>query len=512
MRLRDFSKRILPDETPDFAYVLQGSLDISELTEEALSGFPETVYIANNQSAVFGKIQRDILLFLLKRQRAFDFVRILDSINDGVIALDETGRIFYANPAYTTTLGVPLRRIMGKYIQDVEPDSLLNQAFLQRTTFTSEKQLIHSIKKYVSLRAFPLWEGDRFQGAVSIFRDVTKIHIMGQEMRQMSGIVDEYSQKIRSQETAEKLGMTSYNKGFQNTIQRAATVALTDVPLLICGESGTGKSAMAHYLHQCSSHRDAPIITVNCSAVPTQMIEDELFGNQADQQGKFALAKGGTLFLDEIGDLSLQAQAQLLTMMQWDRIDTGESRKETVPDVRLIASTSQALEQMVQERRFRQELFFQLNTITVRIPPLRDRPDDIIPLANRFLSQCNEKYHRDMVISAQTYQDMQAYSWPGNLGELKSYVERMVILSNDSPFTFMKQDRFQDPVPNLTQTPPPREGPLRAQVRAFETVVLQETLTACGGSRTAAMQTLGLSRRTFYRKCRELGILNSDEK
>lgn len=122
----------------------------------------------------------------------------------------------------------------------------------------------------------------------------------------MSGIVDAYSQQIRSQETAEKLGITSYNKSLQTTIQKAATVALTDVPLLICGESGTGKNAMAHYLHQCSSRREKPLIVVNCAAVPPNMIEEELFGDEARQRpGKISLADGGTLFLDEIEELSL---------------------------------------------------------------------------------------------------------------------------------------------------------------------------------------------------------------
>ena len=135
---------------------------------------------------------------------------------------------------------------------------LLGRALEERAPLTNEKQLIASIKKCVSLRTFPLWDGETFLGAVSIFRDVTRLHQLNQEMRQMSGIVDAYSQQIRSQEMAEKLGIASYNKSLRTTIQKAATVALTDVPLLICGESGTGKNAMAHYLHQCSSRRESP--------------------------------------------------------------------------------------------------------------------------------------------------------------------------------------------------------------------------------------------------------------
>lgn len=512
MKLRDFSRRISSEDQPDFTYTIQGSQDLADLSAEQLADFPETVYIANSQEVVFGKVQKETLLYLLGCQQKFRFQQILDSMNDGVIAVDAAGRIFYANPAYTSVLGVPLRRILGRFIQDVEPGSLLNQALLKRTSFTSEKQLIPSIKKYVSLRAVPLWDGDTFLGAVSIFQDVTKLHRLSQEMRQMSGIVDEYSQRIRSQETAEKLGITSYNKAFQTTIQKAATVALADVPLLICGESGTGKNAMARYLHQCSSRREKPLIVVNCAAVPADMIEGVLFGD-GERQGKFAVAEGGTLFLDEIEELPLPAQSRLLYFLQQDSMDPSGGGETPAADVRLIASAGQPLESMVREKRFRKELFFRLNTITVSIPPLRERQDDIIPLANRFLSMCNEKYHRNVVFSSQIYQELRNYDWPGNLRELKSYVERAVILADSSlPVIEWAQEKNSMDAEKKNVSTPCSKEPLDVQLRAFEAEVIRAALADCGGNRTAAMKQLGLSRRTFYRKCAELDVFECGEK
>ena len=510
MKLRDFSKRITAEDQPDFNYTLQGSLDLTELSAEMLADFPETLYIANSQSVVFGKIQKEILLYLLKCHQGFQFQQILDSMSDGVIAVDAAGRIFYANPAYVSILGVPLRRILGRFIQDIEPGSILNRALLEREAFTREKQLIASIQKYVSLRAFPLWDGETFLGAFSVFRDVTKLHQMSQEMRQMSGIMDEYSQRIRSQEMAEKLGITSYNKEFQTTIQKAATVALTDVPLLICGESGTGKNAMAHYLHQCSSRREKPLIVVNCAAVPENMIEETLFGD-GEHPGKVSLAEGGTLFLDEIEELSMPAQSQLLYLLNQERIDprTGGG---TATDLRLIASASQPLEPMVKEKKFRKELFFLLNTITVPLPPLRERQDDIVPLANRFLSLFNEKYHRNMTFSPQIYQELRSYPWPGNLRELKSYVERAVILA-DSSLPIIERTKETVDHAALRTSHRPRSGePLEVQLRAFEAEIIRATLEDCGGNRTVAMKQLGLSRRTFYRKCAELDVLTYSKK
>ena len=311
MKLRDLSRRIREEDRPDISFALQGGMELSDINTDWLADFPETVYIANSQSVIFGKVQKETLLYLIARQREFQFRQILDSMNDGVIAVDETGRIFYANPAYVSILGVPLRRIMGKRIQSIEPTSLLSQTVEKKIPLTSEKQIIPSIKKYVSLRAVPLWDGETFLGAVSIFQDVTKLHRLGQEVQQMSDIVDEYSHRIRSQEIAEKMRITSYNKAFQTLIQKVATVALTDVPMLIQGESGTGKSAMAYYLHQCSGRREKPFLVMNCAAIPQNMMESELFGDN-ERPGKLMLADGGTLFLDEVEELTLPAQSRLL--------------------------------------------------------------------------------------------------------------------------------------------------------------------------------------------------------
>lgn len=515
MKLRDVSQRIRPQDQLDFMHTLKGEQMLSELREEQLADFPSTICIANSQGLVFGKVEKETLLYLAERQHRFPFEQILDSMGDGVVAVDSTGRIFYANPAYVSVLGVPLRRVLGRMIQDVEPGSLLWQTLEKRTPLMNEKQLIASIKKYVSLRTFPLWDGETLLGAVSIFKDVTRLHQLNQEMRRISGIMDEYSQRIRSLETAEKLEITSYNQAFQNTIQKAATVALTDVPLLIYGESGTGKNTMARYLHQCSSRREKPMIVVNCAAIPPDMMEEELFGDEDHRKtGKYMLADGGTLFLDEIGELPLAAQSHLLHFLQQDHdvYHTGQW-EEHAPDVRLIASSSQPLERLVQDKHFRKELFFVLNTITVSLPPLRERRDDIVPIANRFLGAYNEKYHRNVAFSARTYQEIQKHSWPGNFWELKSYVERAVILADDDLPVFGRVEEENSGKDSSDSVFVLHDGePLAHQVQVFEAEVIRTALASCGGNRTAAMKKLGISRRTFYRKCAELGILSCDEK
>ena len=493
MQLQSFMQRLKESEWikgDAHQYALSGELQVEELNPAELQDFPEIIYIRSKRDYLVGRIDRDLLLYLIRSERTSMPLQILDAIRDGIIAVDADGRIYYANEAYTTVLGVPLRRVLGKYIQKIEPSALLVRALEERTVQTSSKQMVSSVNKYVSLQAFPIWNGASFLGAVSIFRDVTELHQLNQEVRQMAGVADEYSRRLQEYEVSVDLNLTSYDRNFQKVIHQAATVAHADIAVLLYGELGAGKEVVANYLHRCSPRREKPFLTVSCSAVPEDMLEDEIFG-RGGEPGLLELAEGGTLFLDEVGDLPPHTQSRL----------QGTLRKK--PDIRLIASASQRLDQLVNTKRFRQDLYFQIATITLHIPPLRERPDDIIPLANRFLSFYNEKHKENLVLSPGVYKNLRAYHWPGNIRELKNHIERLVILGDDTQ-------------PLLVTVPAPDDyaaeqktifsGTLEQQLRAFETQAIQAAIDRCGGNRTQAMRELGISRRTFYRKCAALRI------
>lgn len=493
MQIQNFMHRLRESEWVDgdaHQYALAGDCRVAELDPAALQHFPETVYVRDKRSYLVGRVERDLLLYLIQSERTAMPLHILDTIRDGIIAVDAEGRIYYANEAYTTVLGVPLRRILGKYIQKIEPGALLIRALEERTAQESPKQMVPSVNKYVSLRAFPLWSGETFLGAVSIFRDVTELHQLNREVRQMVGVADEYSRRLQEYEVSVDLNLASHDRNFQKVVHQAATVARADIAVLLRGELGAGKDVFASYLHRCSPRRDKPFLTVSCSGAPEDLLEDELFG-RGRKPGILELAKGGTLFLEEIGDLPAHTQSKL----------QGALRKK--PDIRLIASTSQPLEELVEAKQFRQDLFFQIAGITLQIPPLRERPDDIVPLANHFLSSYNEKYQKNLLLSPAVYENLRAYHWPGNIRELKSHMERLVILGDDT-----------QPLPVILPTPDAQaaeqesgfSGPLDQQVRAFEAQAIRAAIARCGGNRTKAMKELGISRRTFYRKCGELGI------
>lgn len=493
---------------------------VGDLNPAALENYPEQIHVTDEKGRVVGELAKELLIYLSCRQNLQTFSKILDAIHDGVVVVDAQGRICYANPAYTTILGVLLRKIMGRQIQNIEPDSLLNQVLQDRRMIESPKQLISSLGKYVSLRVFPIYYEGTFQGAASIFRDITELQQLNREVQHMTGIVNEYSLRLQSQEALDSLGIISRDKQLQTSIQQATVAAETDVPILLRGESGTGKDMMAEYLHRCSSRKDKAFIVVNCAAIPESLMESELFGYEGGsftgarkegKKGKFELADGGTLFLDEIGDMPLMMQSKLLRVLQQGELEKIGRQKNIPVNVRIIAATNQPLEQMIREKRFRQDLFFRINTVMITLPPLRERPEDILPLTNYFLQEFNKKYKKNMTFSTETYHRIRTRDWPGNVRELKSYVERSVILSDES--VWESGGRTIPPSAAQGAYGEVREdaGTLDEQVRACERKAIMAALERCGGSRTKAMQALGLSRRTFYRKCAELGVGASQE-
>lgn len=306
----------------------------------------------------------------------------------------------------------------------------------------------------------------------------------------MAGIADEYSRRLQEYEESVGLNLASHDRAFQKVIHQAATVARANVPVLLCGELGVGKDVIAHYLHRCSPRRERSFITVSCLAVTEELLEGDLFG-KGGEPGKLELAEGGTLFLDEIGEMPSHTQMKLM----------GALRRKN--DIRIVASSSQSLDQLVTEKRFRQDLYFKVAAITLMIPPLRERPDDIVPLANGFLSYYNEKHQKKLVLSPAIYENLRAYHWPGNVRELKSYMERLVILGDDAQPLPVVVPMAESGTPDQDEG---YTGPLEEQVRLFEARAIRGAIDRCGGNRTRAMKELGISRRTFYRKCAELQI------
>ncbi|MBQ9062430.1 MAG: sigma 54-interacting transcriptional regulator, partial [Eubacterium sp.] len=434
------------------------------------------------------------------------------------------GRIFYANRAYEELLGVPVNKVVGRNIFKIEPESDLCIAIREQRSIVNSSKYIKSVDKYVSLRIQVLPEDIQSGGAVSLFTDVTKIESLNTEIERMSGMVDVFRQQERR--NYQRSGIITRNRQFLQLLDQASIAARTNVPVLLRGENGVGKEVVARYIHMTSERSDQPLVVVNCSAIPESLIESELFGyeegaftgaKKGGKMGKFELANHGTIFLDEIGDMPVSLQARLLRVIQNGEIEK-IGRQRTIPvDARIIAATNQPLEDMIAGKMFRKDLFFRLNVISLTIPPLRDRREDIPLLADHFLKEYNRKYKRSRIIPPQGYHRLLQNDWSGNVRELQNCIERAVILSISDELSFSdllmisgsRTKPFSDGAAKKTtglstysilDDEYRRTLPLSEQVALFEAQIIK-TVMQEEGDKEKAIERLGISKRTFYRKC-----------
>jgi formate hydrogenlyase transcriptional activator len=296
-------------------------------------------------------------------------------------------------------------------------------------------------------------------------------------------------------------------------LEQVETVAPTNSTVLILGETGTGKELVARALRNFSSRREQPFVKVNCSAIPTGLLESELFGHErgaftgaiAQRIGRFELADHGTLFLDEVGDISLELQPKLLRVLQEHEVERLGSARTLHVDVRLVAATSRNLAQMMEDREFRSDLYYRLNVFPIAVPPLRDRREDIPLLVQHFL----KKYSRQMSkcidrISDQTLEVLTDYHWPGNIRELQNVVERAVILCKGETLR-VDETWLMPSSPKHTSASTPSVMTLAERETAAIESVLRETEGVVGGPAGAAVR-LGIPRQTLQYKIRKRGI------
>jgi hydrogenase-4 transcriptional activator len=312
----------------------------------------------------------------------------------------------------------------------------------------------------------------------------------------------------------------------RDVLQQVDIVALSDSTVLILGETGTGKEVIARAIHQLSLRKDKPLVKINCAAIPSSLLESELFGHDKGaftgaintHRGRFEMADGGTLFLDEIGDMPIELQPKLLRVLQEREIERIGGTRTIPVNVRVIAATNRDLKQMVIDREFRNDLFYRLNVFPLVLPPLRDRPDDIPLLARYFTKKLSRRLNRSVdTIPTEAMRQLMRYEWPGNVRELENIIERAVLLSRDNTLSLhlnaqptsmvqpVAHDPFPFPLPKVAEmmhTEPPENDEEERQ-RIIQ--VLRETNGIVAGPRGAASK-LGMKRTTLLSRMQRLGI------
>ncbi|HVR42579.1 MAG TPA: sigma-54 dependent transcriptional regulator [Thermoanaerobaculia bacterium] len=302
------------------------------------------------------------------------------------------------------------------------------------------------------------------------------------------------------------------SEAVQQLEQQVRNASRSGARVLLTGENGSGKEVVARMLHRDSPRADHPFIAVNCAAIPDELIESELFGHQRgaftganeDRKGKFELADGGTLLLDEVGDMSLRTQAKVLRVLETQQFQRVGGQQTIEVDVRVVAATNKELEDEIAAHRFREDLYFRLNVIPIRVPPLRERGRDVLLLADHFLRRfAAETGQRPKRLGADAERKLLAYSWPGNVRELRNLMERLTILAPGEtvdPDALVLGGRTVAALPDLDRLP------LRDAREQFERAFILRRLREYGGNVSRAAEALGVERSNLYRKLHAYGI------
>ncbi len=426
----------------------------------------------------------------LKKQKEFTEV-ILDSIVDAIVVIDTQGNIIHYNEV--------ARQILCREIADIKGFSIENLLGipLSKLPPEGEREDIHIETPAV--------------GQI-------KVSLMVSSLKEREGKVISFYTLPDCMINQEAKGrIITKNPKFSSVLEMAKTVADTTATILIEGETGTGKSILAKYIHSLSSRRNKPFIKINCAAIPENLLESELFGYvkgaftgaNKDKPGKVELAEGGTLFLDEIGDLPLYLQPKLLHLLQEKEFERLGDIKVRKANIRIIAATNKDLQQLIKEGKFREDLYYRLNVISLKVPPLRERKEDIPSFVNYFIEKYSDIYKRQIKgISPKAMKILLEYDFPGNIRELENIIERAVIVCSKRYIT-------EEDLPKEIFQKKDKDEKDKSGIYTYHSEVInisdeieriKDTLRKTKGNKTLAAKILGIHRTTLWRKIKEYNI------
>ena len=374
---------------------------------------------------------------------AYDEIsHLLGQIHEGLFIADGAGTILSVAKLPPDVHGLTDAELIGRNVFELEEQKIFNPsvtvAVLKENRKVTLTQQGLDGRCYV-VTGIPLRAADgAIERVVSFFRDVTDYTALKAQYERLEEQIYHYSAELRELREKELQGLdiVAGSPQLESVLKTALKVAGVDANVTLSGESGVGKTLLARHIHKKSGRHRGPFIEINCGAIPENLLESELFGYEpgaftgAGKKGKIGtiqLAQDGTLFLDEIGELPLALQVKLLKVIQEKTLTRIGGSKEIRVDFRLIAATNRDLEEQVKAGRFREDLYYRLNVIPLHIPPLRERPTDILPLVMHFLQQANAKYGMQKTLSSSCLEHLFAYAWPGNAREVQNLLERLVV-------------------------------------------------------------------------------------
>lgn len=436
---------------------------------------------------------------------------ILESISDGVFTVDHNWKIMSFNRAAEDITGISREEAIGRHCWDVfrsnmcESHCALKKTMQEGKSFiSSAAYIINSEKKRIPITVSTslLKDADgNVIGGVETFRDHTLEEALRKELAGSYRMGD----------------IVSASPEMKKIFSILPRIAESDSTVLLEGETGTGKELTARAIHNLSLRKDHPFVAINCGALPDTLLESELFGYKAgafthavkDKPGLFSVAKGGTLLLDEIGDTSAAFQARLLRVLEEQEFQPLGAVKKEKADVRVIAATNRNLSQMVEHGTFRQDLFYRVNVVSITLPPLRQRMEDIPLLVDHFIAKLNRIRGKSVVgIDRQALEMLMAHDFPGNIRELENIIEHAFVLCSEGDIIpgHLPASLTREPVPGLrigSEDPSPGDPD---PVRSAEIMMITDALKRNHYNRKAAAEDLGMHKSTLFRKIEKLGI------
>lgn len=371
------------------------------------------------------------------------YISIFNAIQEGIEIVDQAGWVQYINPAFSTITGLKKEDRIGKNIYEVVPHGPLVKVLETGNPVFGARMAMKDAGIDIIANTAPIYVNKIMVGAVVIFQDITEIKRLNNLVRESKNKIQDLHQKLSKVANAEYNFEDIVGRSYpiRQSIEIAERSAATESTVLLTGESGTGKELFAHSIHNASARSNYPFIKVNCAAIPENLLESEFFGYEKgaftgaarQKVGRFELAHGGTIFLDEIGDMPVPLQAILLRVLEHGEVVRVGGTESIYVDARVIASTNRNLKKLVQEGKFREDLFYRINVVNIEIPPLRQRQEDILTLADHILKQTNRKLGKNVEgFSDQALERLNQYKWPGNVREMRNYIERAVIMAENS--------------------------------------------------------------------------------
>lgn len=440
----------------------------------------------------------------------------LNMAYEGIVIVDKHGYITMISKGYAEFLGIDDKKVIGKHATDVIENTRMH--IVVKTGKEEEAQLQKIGNKYMMATRTPLFINGEIQGAVGkvLFKNVKELEFLHRKFSKVQKELEAYKEQFQEKNSARYTfaDIVGNSDGIMEAKKLSKKAALTDSNVLLIGESGTGKELFAHSIHKNSNRKYGPFVKVNCGAIPSDLLESELFGYEGGaftgakkegKIGKFELADGGTIFLDEIGDMPLHMQVKLLRVLQEKEVERVGAVSPKNIDIRIIAATNQKLDSMVKEGKFRADLYYRLNVVTVKIPPLRERKDDIILLSKFLCDKISKKLNREKcIVSDEALEYLKDYKWEGNIRQLENAIERAInIMENTNSLLLPKH------------LPKEITGvEIDTNILKLEDVIWQAERNAiinaikmCKGNKQKAAKELGISRTTLYEKVNKYKIL-----